>query len=551
MVSSPSSRLRFLSLAGDELPGPPEWSDAYVEIVGADEDLESIELTRNGESLAVSRRKVGDSFRTVAEWSVAGTGGYEVELREGGEQVAAATFFVDSEKLSPGSYAQLIDDLQSRLPVEIALSAQRAGALAGLKIIPPQEVTLASEMDRLRRACEGTSKRAGLTAVLNALALRPHSILSTNERWTPRQRARRINPSSLRKAYYSANNLDENHWPLKVPELIVEHSVDVYENRLLRAFHKQVDARLRRVVNATSSTNKSLHADATELLRGLIAARREAGFLDEVLDLTEPPNRLTMVLLKRSEYRAALEGFIEFRRSAIVRLDEPLLQSPLKSLPELYELWGTLQVVSALQHVAESRGYRLISEDLFRQDGAELWLRVLAAGHPALTMKCPETGRRLKLIPQRSYSAGESALGQGQHSVSFAKRPDIVVEVTEPSGEKAIWIFDPKYKLRGSTPGDTAGSGDAAEALGPAEPTKPKQVDIDAMHAYRDAIRNRDGTHVVRYAAILYPGPTETYGDGLAALHADPADEAELRYELERELARCFEPGLSEIRAAA
>jgi predicted component of viral defense system (DUF524 family) len=539
MVSSPSSRLRFLSLKGDELVGPPEWRDAYVEIVDAPEDLESIGLTRNGEPLAVTRRKLGDSLRTVAEWPVAGTGGYSLELREGGAQVEAASFSVTSEKLSPGSYEQLIDDLQWRLPVDIALSAQRAGALAGLNIIPPQDVTLASEMDRLRRACEGTTKRAGLTAVIGSLALRPHSILSSDEHWTRRERARRVNPSSLRKAFYAPNNLDENQVPLKVPELRVEHSVDVYENRLLNAFHKQVDARLRRVVNSSNSENQALRAEATTLLWALSAARREAAFLDEVSELTEPPSRLTMVLLKRSEYRSALEGFIEFRRSAVVRLDEPLLQAPLESLPVLYELWGTLQVISALQRVAESRGYRVVSEELFRQDAGQLWLRVLSAGRPALTMECPLSGRVLKLIPQRNYSAGSST--SAEYSVSFAKRPDVVVEVTEPSGDKAIWVFDPKYKLRGSSTGEGGVSENHSEANGPDDLAKPKQVDIDAMHAYRDAIRGVDGERLVRYAAILFPGTSQTYGHGLGALHADPTDEAELRGQLDRELGRCIE----------
>jgi predicted component of viral defense system (DUF524 family) len=334
-----------------------------------------------------------------------------------------------------------------------------------------------------------------------------------------------------------------------LPELRVEHTADLYENRLLKAFHKQVDARLRSVVNSSNSENQALRAEAATLLWALSAARREAAFLDEVSELTEPPSRLTMVLLKRSEYRSALEGFIEFRRSAVVRLDEPLLQAPLESLPVLYELWGTLQVISALQRVAESRGYRLVSEELFRQDAGQLWLRVLSAGRPALTMECPRTGRVLKLIPQRNYSAGSST--STEHSVSFGKRPDVVIEVIDPSGEKELWIFDPKYKLRGSTLGAAESSEDDVDGTDAAASAIPKQVDIDAIHAYRDAIRGPGGGHVVRYAAILYPGPSQNYGDGLGALHADPADVALLQVELEGVLARCFGPSVAALTVAA
>ena len=54
-------------------------------------------------------------------------------------------------------------------------------------------------------------------------------------------------------------------------------------------------------------------------------------------------------------------------------------------------------------------------------------------------------------------------------------------------------LFDPKYKLDSETNGEP---GDG----------KPKKVDIDKMHAYRDAIRLADGDRVIRYAATNYPG---------------------------------------------
>jgi hypothetical protein len=44
------------------------------------------------------------------------------------------------------------------------------------------------------------------------------------------------------------------------------------------------------------------------------------------------------------------------------------------------------------------------------------------------------------------------------------------------------------------------------------------------MHAYRDAIRDSDERRVVRYAAILYPGPETRYADGIEALSARPLD---------------------------
>ena len=46
------------------------------------------------------------------------------------------------------------------------------------------------------------------------------------------------------------------------------------------------------------------------------------------------------------------------------------------------------------------------------------------------------------------------------------------------------------------------------------------KTDVDKMHAYRDALRDRDGRHVLRFAATLYPSADCTYDGGLAALCA-------------------------------
>jgi hypothetical protein len=63
------------------------------------------------------------------------------------------------------------------------------------------------------------------------------------------------------------------------------------------------------------------------------------------------PAHVTQVLLKRPLYRAVLEGYVEFQRTAVVRLEEPLLAAPLENLPRLYQVWGTLEVLAVLLEV--------------------------------------------------------------------------------------------------------------------------------------------------------------------------------------------------------
>ena len=62
------------------------------------------------------------------------------------------------------------------------------------------------------------------------------------------------------------------------------------------------------------------------------------------------------------------------------------------------------------------------------------------------------------------------------------------------------------------------------------------------MHAYRDAVRGEEGLRVVRYAAILYPGPDVRYSEGLEAIRAYPGAEQDLEKRLRSLLRRALHP---------
>jgi hypothetical protein len=530
MASCPTSKLRFLDGDGRELPGPIEWQPCFIEINAGDVPFERLELRANGIPLPLARRRIGSSYRNVGEWPFSGTGGYDIELHDGDQTLAAHRCVIRPEKLSDDAYERLVSDLQDQLPASVAIALQQAGALSGMRISPPGESTLAHELHRLRRACRGTPDRAGLIEVLRGLGRTPHQMLRTVDLWMPRDRARRVSPSSLCQTFANPRNLDEQHLPRVLPDQRVEHSVDTYENRLVRTYADEVDVRLRRLVNAWSATG-SVGVEAQALLDSLMRARREAEFLDEVSQLAEPPTRLTMVLLKRSEYNAAVQGFLEFRRTATVSLDEPMLQAPLANLPALYELWGTLQVIRLTLEVGASLGWGVTRQRLVRRTEGQIWVRVLPDAAAAVQLDHPGTGSRATLYAQRTYSANPRTTGL--HSVSFSKRPDISLEITLPPGQTTVWIFDPKYKLI---------SANISSAANPDEdePTTqaglPKRVDLDAMHAYRDAIRRGDGSLAVRYAATLYPGETRIYDEGLAAIRTDPTELEAFEHEVRQVL---------------
>ena len=246
------------------------------------------------------------------------------------------------------------------------------------------------------------------------------------------------------------------------------------------------------------------------MLDEVVAGLREARYLANVEPLDRPPDRVTMALAKRPAYRAALEGYLEFRQSYAVRLDEPALEAPLENLPVLYQLWGTLLIITAFLDTIREYEFEVIEQRLIRPTADGLYVRVLPDGRPAVVARSPDGRTVARLVPNRSYSGGP-----GLRSVSFEQRPDVAIEFSYADGRSQVVIFDPKYKLDGET-------------LEPhKEDGRPKKVDIDKMHAYRDAIVDSRGERVVQYAAILYPGQDCTYHDGLEALRAYPTGTAD------------------------
>jgi hypothetical protein len=447
--------------------------------------------------------------RVVVSWDRSGPGWYEIEVRVAGELVAADRCRVSPSKIDEQSFETMLLDLEQRLPVTVAIALRSAGARIGVELETPRQETLATEVARLRRAVTG-EVRPGLVDVLHRLATDPHQLLSNVGEWVRSREARRPDPAGLVQAMWSPDNWEDGR-PKKVLDRRVVHSVDLYENRLLKAFVLEVERRLRRL---SAVLDETMHADIREevelLLNALVIGRRQAEFLREVGPLRTAPSRATMVLMKRMEYRAAYEGFLEFRRRRSVYLDEPEMEQPLQNLPHLYQLWCTLVVLGEVVESMAGRGWHVRSQRLVTPRASGMYLEVLRDGRPAVVMR-DENGRTLRATPERSFGTKGSPL----RSVSYSQRPDISIEVSGPGGDSVL-LLDPKYKLDSET---DAEPGDGT----------PKKVDIDKMHAYRDAIRDTFGAHVVRHAATLYPGISTRYGDDLSALRAYPGEESVLR----------------------
>jgi predicted component of viral defense system (DUF524 family) len=528
MASPLTSKVSFVGTDGEALDAPREWTPELIEVAISPEQLQRSRLLCQGAQLPLYVQELAGQLRVLAQWPRSGTGQYRFLLELDDLPAYETVCTVRPRKISEESYSALISDLQGdRLPTSIAVGLEATGGLAGLELRYREETTLTQERLRLRRAVLGTETRAGLASALRAIARDPHRLLTKSEEWVPAERARRLEPVGLIQALRAPRNLDyETHQPLQVPDVRVEHTLDVYENRLVKLYYEQVSLRLRRLLSVVEANNLLAMVSELETLRDMLGrARRDAAFLDEVTRPRQLPTRITMVLLRRSPYRAVLEGFVEFRRETYVQLDEPSLDAPLEGLPDLYQAWGTLQVIDVLLELAQEYGYETTEQRLAKQFGGGIYVKVLAVGEPALVLVRREDDRVVRLIPERSFTHSSKP----HRSISFPQRPDVTVEVGSPLETTTLLLFDPKYKLRSEdkpleVPEEVE---DLAGPLG-----KPKKIDIDKMHAYRDAIRSANDERVVTSAAILYPGPATQYGDGIEALSAVPSEPGPLRERL-------------------
>jgi predicted component of viral defense system (DUF524 family) len=221
--------------------------------------------------------------------------------------------------------------------------------------------------------------------------------------------------------------------------------------------------------------------------------------------------------MRRLEYRWVYNRWLEFLRSARLTSELQQRSAPIQNIPVLYEVWASMVVIDTMLEIAAASGWNVHQQKLIRhRDG---WFADLNWTGRTIIELTRGDRERIRVIPQWRFQYK----GSPWRSLSFPQIPDLVIEVDHSRGPSQLLVFDPKYKLASedtaqdeSTEVDISGSDQAQ--IG-----RPAKADIDKMHAYRDAIRSTDGSPVVAFAAILYPGTeSQFYDRELAAFAARP-----------------------------
>ncbi len=508
-----TSKFIFLNSQGKKIVAPLEWEPAFLQVFISEENWHQLQIFVQDRKLEVYLAQKFNEKRILANWERSNPGHYRLRFEHEGK-VEEQIITIIPRKISPESFTQMLEDLETYLPTSVAIKLQKTGALAGLNLPQLHEHTFAQEILLLRRAMNGTENRAGLIKILSTLAHEHYKILKNNEIWVRQEQVRKPSANGLIQSFCRGHNLDANKKPIQVLDVRVEHTVDIYENQLVKLFFELVYQRLRRIESICEADAKNyLLKEVKCWVKQLKKARKEAIFLNEVTQLKSWTNQITMVLLKRPAYHSALEGYLEFIKSPTVHLDNPYLDTPLENLPKLYQVWCTLWVIKALLEIAEQKGYKVKKQCLVGRDKTGIYVRVFPNNQSVLVLTHPHHNIKIELFPERSYGEnGELS------SATFTQRPDIALEIQLADGSYQVYLFDPKYKLESENTENIDIK------------NKPKKEDIDKMHTYSHAIRDPKGQHVVKYAAILYPGFYYDYPHAqIQALRAYPGQETELK----------------------
>lgn len=507
--------MRFRERSGELVSAPREWCEHYLELPDLGDAWDQARVSVNGTALAVQARRLDGRRRVVAEWPRSPAGRYRIAVAQG-DMRGESTVEVPPAKLGEGEFENLLADLQAELPQSIALNLRRDGVpLAGLEQAQLREQSWANELELLRRAIDGAQGRPGLPILLCRIARDPHRALIGIGRNVQTVRARQPSVTALRQALVKGAPLDDDNQPLRIEDRRVVPSHDVIENRLLKAVVDQVRARLRRLRSVGGRLPEAARQEIAALEGRLDPAVANAGFLREVAALRRPPARPSMVLMRDPRYRVVHELWSELNRQLLVTFDHPALAAPINDVPGLYQAWVTLVAVDAVVTAGSHAGYQVVEHRLARRRGPTVYVEVLRDGAPVVRLRHPVTGAEAVLTPERRFPPD----GKRYRSRSLTQIPDLLLEVHGPGRPPRLVVLDPKYKLDGE--------------LGEESLATPKKLDLDKMHAYRDAIIDSgSGKRVVEYAAIVYPGPTKRY-DGMAALQGRPKQKSALQGQLE------------------
>lgn len=393
---------------------------------------------------------------------------------------------------------QSFDEMLSEISARVAALPFAAGTGASLpydRSIKTDERVLYHAFVYLRHVLSDSAPReVRLEPALRLVLAEPHRKFERFNRVVPLYRAQRIGPRTMRRLVEAGSGLQTappgvapalagalgGHLPETIDETAVRSTVDVPENRFVKAFLDQaigIVDEIRQLATEKGGAFAARVGSDCDRMLGLLVPIRRAGLWDEISEMRRLPVEST-VLHRRRGYRETFHHFIRMRMAVRIPFEttDDLLE--IKNIASLYELWTFFGVEKAVTSILGPP---------------------LVAGSPKTTKLQQHLPFDLRIAWKNGselfYNLRYSRSRARWRSYSLPLRPDVVLRAA--SGNVAA--FDAKFKLRRveaiAPISDEVGSEETAgERRGVFQ-----HADLYKMHTYRDALS-------IASVWILYPG---------------------------------------------
>jgi hypothetical protein len=284
-------------------------------------------------------------------------------------------------------------------------------------------------------------------------------------------------------------------------------SFDTPENRFVKHTVGQVAARLNlvdRVIEEMLGKDREDQCGVTgrfwsrvKVWRRSVRSQASSPLFRAVGDF-EGLNQESLVLHNRSGYSAVYRAWLELRHYLEFFAKVRSTNIGMRQISELYELWCFLELRSVLR----SLGFR--DETTLRHPGlwkkSELETALENGFGAAYLLRHERAGINIRLAHEPVFGKVGT---ENIHSYTVSQKPDIVLEATWPDGQRLLWIFDAKYRVKSFRDGRDDGRSES-------QPLVPPDA-LDQMHRYRDSLilryaRDDEKSRPVIGAYALYPG---------------------------------------------
>lgn len=209
-------------------------------------------------------------------------------------------------------------------------------------------------------------------------------------------------------------------------------------------------------------------------------------------------NGTSLVLHQKAGYAAVYRVWLQLRMYLEVLGRHAAVS--VKSVAELYEVWCFLEIRRVL---TETLGFSEQMSTKAQLDRKRLERHLHDGIGSAFVLERAD-GVRLRLAHEPVIGRLTKGLRQGLVSWTTTQKPDILLDITLPDGQRLCWIFDAKYRIQEGAAGQDTAPDDA----------------INQMHRYRDALIYADSRDAMQHtksrpvfgAFVLFPGWFEQHG---------------------------------------